>query len=59
MEDDWDAYAEPAWDPCELPAERSAEPLEAPPNEPNDAFNIKFVIPPTKDEIIFEINSKK
>lgn len=54
-----DAEAEPLCDPCELPEERSAEPCELPPDDPSDAFKIKLVTPPTRDEMMFERNSKK
>lgn len=54
-----EAAAEPVCDPCELPADRSPEPCELPPDEPRDEFKIRFVIPPTSDEIMFEMNSKK
>lgn len=56
--EDCEACAEPVCDPCELPAERSAEPWELPPDDPNDEFKIKFVIPPTTDEIRLDKNSK-
>lgn len=57
--DDCEAEAEPVCDPCELPDERSAEACELPPDEPSEEFKIKLVMPPTTDDRMLEMNSKK
>lgn len=40
------------------PPDRSAEPCDDPPDDPNDAFNTKLVTPPTIDDTTWVMKPK-